>query len=260
MTTSPAPATGRHDTNPVMGDTMGIHPSQINVPPWAILGYRSDGRPIRAIAGGAEADDDPDVVVEDDPESDPEPEPVEDPEPEPDDPPRPKPPAKAPAKKPGDDDYTAPSRSEWERTQAALRKANEDAKRHRLRNKELEDQGRANESDHEKALREAREEGEKRFREPMKRSGVKAALVEAGFTGPDRLLKLVDWDAVSVDDDGDLIGVESEMTRLTAEFPEFLQQDKPKPKARPTGAPRPATEPPKKTSAQIHADKALGRS
>jgi len=257
---TPAPATGRRDTNPVMGDTMDIHPSQISAPPWAVLGYRKDGRPIRSIAGGAEADDDTDVVVDDpEPVPDPEPEPQDDPEPEPDDPPKPKAPAKKAAPKPGDDDYV-PSAEEWRRTQAALKKANDEAKTHRLRARELEDKGRADESDHDKALRLAREEGEARFREPMKKAGVKTALVEAGFVGPDRLMRLVDWDAVTVEDDGGLIGVEGELSRLKAEFPEFLEQDKPKPKVRPTGAPRPAAEPVKKTSAQIHADKALGRS
>jgi hypothetical protein len=245
-----APVTGRRSTNPVMGDTMGIHPNPISVPPWQVLGYRADGRPIHAIAGGAEP--------EPEPEADPEPEPLDDPEPEPDDKPKPKPPPKD-EPKPGDDDYTAPSKTEWERTQAALKKANDDAKRHRLRNKELEDQGRANETEHEKALRIAREEGEARFREPMKKSGVKAALIEAGFASPDRLMKLVDWDAVSVDDDGDLLGVEAEMGRMKTEYPEFLQADKPKPKPKPTGAPRqPGADKPKST-AEIHADRILRR-
>lgn len=254
----PAPVTGRRTTNPVMGDTMGIHPRTISVPPWAVLGYRKDGRPIRPIAGGAE-DDDVDVEVDDVTESDETDAADDSADTEPDDKPKPKPPAKPADPKPGDDDYKAPSRAEWERTQAALRKANEDAKRHRIRNRELEEQTRTNETDTERAVREAREEGEKRFREPMKRSGVKAALIEAGFAGPDRLLKLVDWDALSVDDDGDLIGVEPEVGRLKSEYPEFLQQDKPKPKPKPTGAPRqPGAEKPKSTAEQ-HAARLLGR-
>lgn len=248
------PVTGRRDTNPVMGDTMGIHPSTISVPPWQVIGYRKDGRPIHPIAGGAEDD-----IDELDDDVEPEPEPQDEPEPEPAEKPKPKPPAAKDDPKPGDDDYKAPSKAEWERTQAALKKANDDAKRHRLRNKELEDQGRANETEHEKALRLAREEGEARFREPMKRSGVKAALIEAGFASPDRLMKLVDWDALTVDDDGDLIGVEAETARLRTEYPEFVQVDKPKPKAKPTAAPRsPSTDKPK-TTAEIHADRILRR-
>ncbi|MET8915408.1 hypothetical protein ABZX40_13550 [Streptomyces sp. NPDC004610] len=238
---------------------MGIHTiprraTGISVPPGTVLGHRADGRPIHVIAGGAE-DDEPDIVVEDDPE----PDPADDPEaePEPEDSPKPKPPTKK-----GDEPeaYKPPSEAEWRRTQVALKKANDDGKRHRLRNKELEDAARVNETDHEKALREAREEGEKRFREPMKKAGVRAALAEAGFASPDRLMKLVDWDAVSVDDDGDLVGVEAEVDRVKNEYPELLPQDRPKPKARPTGAPKPAAVERAKSTAEIHAARILGKS
>jgi hypothetical protein len=241
---------------------MGIHtdttdqPLGISVPPGTILGYRADGRPIHAIAGGAE-DDEPDIEVEVDDE--PETEPADDDEPEPDDKPKPKPPAKKSEPKPGDDDYEPPSKAEWARTQAALKKANDDAKRHRLRNKELEDKARGDETEHEKQLREAREEGEKRFREPMKKAGVRAALAEAGFATPDRLLKLIDWDAVSLDDDGDLIGVEAEVDRIKGDYPELLPQEKPKPKVRPTGAPKSAAPEKPKSTAERHAAKLLGR-
>lgn len=239
---------------------MGIHPNPteqtgISVPPGTVLGYRADGRPIHVVAGGAEVDDGPDIEVEVD--DDPEPEPAVD-DPEPDDKPKPKPPAKTAEPKP-DDDYVPPSRTEWAKTQAALKKANEEAKSHRLRNKELEEKARGDETEHEKALREAREEGEKRYREPMKRSGMKAALIEAGFASPDRLMKLVDWDALSVDDEGDLLGVETEVDRMRSDYPEFVQQEKPKPKTRPTGAPRPPAPDKPKSTAEIHASKILGR-
>jgi hypothetical protein len=237
---------------------MGIHlnaeqDDSISVPPGTILGYRADGRPIYPIAGGAEPDGEPDIEVEVDDTPDDEPEPEEAPEPE--ETPKPKPPAKD--DKP--DDFKPPSKDEWARTQAALKKANDDAKRHRLRNKELEEKARGDETEHEKALREAREEGEKRFREPMKRAGVRAALAEAGFTSPERMMKLVDWDAVSVDDEGELLGIEAEVDRVKGEYPELLPQDKPKLKARPTGAPRsPAVEKPKSTG-DIYAARLLGK-
>ncbi|MFI2761392.1 hypothetical protein ACH5A3_21360 [Streptomyces echinatus] len=261
-----ATAMGADDT-PVMEEVqMGIHlntdPADgISLPPGTILGYRADGRPIHVIAGGAEGDD-PEPETADEPET----EPVDDPEPEPEpetdpaeDPtPKPKPPAKKTDPKPGDPDYV-PSASEWRRTQEALKKANLDAKRNRERARELEEAARAGETEHEKALREAREEGEKRYREPMKRSGMKAALIEAGFASPDRLMKLVDWDALSVDDEGDLLGLASEVDRMKSEYPEFLQQEKPKTKARPTGAPRPAVKEKPKSTAELHAAKILGR-
>lgn len=204
---------------------------------------------------GTEPADEPDIDVEvdDDPEA--EPEPDDDPDPELDDKPKPKP----PAKKTEPDEYVPPSKTEWAKAQAALKKANDDAKRHRLRNRELEDKARGDETEHEKALREAREEGEKRFREPMKRSGMKAALVEAGFASPDRLMKLVDWEALSVDDEGDLLGIQAEVDRMRSDYPEFVQQEKPKAKARPTGAPRPAAVDKPKSTAEIHAARILGK-
>lgn len=175
---------------------------------------------------------------------------------EPETAPKPKPPVK---KDPEAEAWKPPSEAEWKKTQAALKKSNDEGKVHRLRNKELEEAARAGETEHEKALREAREEGEKRFREPMKRSGMKAALVEAGFASPDRLMKLVDWEALSVDDEGDLLGVEAEVTRMRSDYPEFVQQEKPKAKARPTGAPRPASVDKPKSTAEIHAARILGK-
>jgi hypothetical protein len=166
---------------------------------------------------------------------------------------------KAPEKKDQSEGWKPPSEAEWRRTQAALKKANEDGKLHRLRNKELEEAARAGETEHEKALREAREEGERRFREPMKRSGVRAALAEAGFASPERVMRLVDWDAITVDDDGELLGAVAEVDRVKAEYPELLPQAAPKPKPRPTGAPKPAAVEKPKSTAEIHAARLLGR-
>lgn len=261
---------------------MGIHTTSrhtISQPAGTILGYRADGRPIHIIAGGAETDSDMDVEVGDDtepePADEPDPEPEPEEEPEQDDKPKPKPPAKKTA-----DDYKPPSKDEWARTQAALKKANEDAKRHRLRNKELEDKARGDETEHEKALREAREEGEKRFRTPLVRTAVRGALVEAGALAflqdekdpksedalkkgesrLSRLMKLVDLDALDVDDDGSVSGLEAAVADVIHDFPDLFATAAPrKPKPRPTGAPRPpAVEKPKST-AEIHAARLLGR-
>lgn len=260
---------------------MGIHPDtepadRISVPPGLILGYRADGRPIHAIAGGAETDDEPDIEVE----VDDEPEPDTNDEPEPDDAPKPKPPVKKAEPKPGDSDYEPPSKDEWARTQAALKKANDDAKRHRLRNKELEDKARGDESEHEKALREAREEGERRYRAPLVQTAARSALVEAGALAflqdekdPEsqtarekgesrlkRLLKLVDTDALDVDDDGSVSGLEAAVDDLRRDYPELFAAPARRPKARPTGAPRPAAVEKPKSTAEMHAARILGKS
>lgn len=258
---------------------MGIHPNPtdwpdgISLPPGTILGYRADGRPIHVIAGGAETDDEPDIDVEVD--DDPEPEPDDDPEPELDDKPKPKP----PAAKAEPDEYVPPSKTEWAKAQAALKKANEDAKRHRLRNRELEDKARGDETEHEKQLREAREEGERRFRAPLVRTAARSALVEAGALAflqdekdPDsqaarekgesrltRLLKLVDTDVLDVDEDGAVSGLEAAVDDLRRDYPELFAAPARKPKARPTGAPRPAAVEKPKSTAEIHASRILGR-
>ena len=260
---------------------MGIHTTArhrggISLPPGTILGYRADGRPIHVIAGGAEGDE-PDIEIEVDDEPEEEPEPEVDDEPEADETPKPKPPAKKAEAKP--DDFKPPSKDEWARTQAALKKANDDAKRHRLRNKELEEKARGDETEHEKALREAREEGERRFRAPLVRTAARSALVEAGALAflqdekdPDssaakekgesrltRLLKLVDTDALDIDDDGSVSGLEAAVDDLRRDYPELFAAPARRPKARPTGAPRPPAPEKPKSTAEIHANRILGR-
>lgn len=174
--------------------------------------------------------------------------------------PKPKPPADKKTDEPGGEAFTPPTEAEWRKIQAALKKANEDAKRNRFRAKELEEKTRANETEHEKALREAREEGEKRYRAPLVKAAARAALSEAGLGGStDRVLRLLDLDALSVDDDGDVIGLDGEVARIKDEYPEFFQADKPKPRVRPTAADRKPAEEKLKSSAERHAAKVLGR-
>ncbi|ARX81529.1 hypothetical protein SMD44_00927 [Streptomyces alboflavus] len=231
----------------------------ISLPPGTVIGYVA-GRPVFNIAGGS---DDGAVEVE----SGDVPEDAEgdadqgdaadggDEEAGRDEAPKPKPPA---GKNP--DPFTPPSEAEWRKTQAALKKANEDGKRHRLRNKELEEAARANETDHEKSLREAREQGEARFRAPLVKAAARVALREAGLSGAtDRGLRLVDLDALTVDDDGEVVGLEGEIARVKDEYPEFFQADKPRPKVRPTAADRKPAEEKPKSSAEQHAMRVLGR-
>lgn len=260
----------------IHSDTTSTDPAGISLPPGTVIGYRADGRPIHVIAGGSETDDEPDVEV---PDEEPEAEPDTDDEPEPEETPKPKPPAKKDDPKPGDDDYAPPSKSEWARTQAALKKANDDAKRHRLRNKELEDKARGDETEHEKALREAREEGEKRYRQPLVRTAARSALVEAGALAflqdekePEsdaarekgesrltRLLKLVDMDGLDVGDDGSVSGLDAAIDDLRRDYPELFATPARKTKVRPTGAPRQAAPEKPKSTAEQHAARLLGR-
>lgn len=241
----------------------------ISLPPRTVIGVVA-GRPVYNIAGGSgEGDEESDVEVDDEPE----PEAEEEPESEaPEDKPKPspKPPAKKAEAKPGDDEYVPPSRDEWTRTQAALKKANEDAKRNRLRARELEEKTRADETEHEKALREAREQGESKFRSPLVRAAARAALSEAGAFAVaegdagkvrdrfERLYKLIDTDGVSVDDDGEVSGLEAELDTLRTQYPEFFAQPAAKKKVRPTGAERKPVDERPKSAAERHAARVLG--
>ena len=231
---------------------IGTRPA-ISLPPYTILGHRADGRPIYPIAGGAEGDGDSDVDMDDTTDDDAEDDTGADDEAvEGDD--EAEPPKPAPKKDP------ALTRAEVEmaKLRAALKKSNDDAKRHRLALKEREERDRANEGDVEKALREAREEAENTWRPRIVNQAARAALAEAGGAGgPDRVLRLLDTQALSVDDDGDVIGLDSEIDRLKAEYPEFFakpEAEKPKPKPRPTGAPKNAApERPRSTAERIAA-------
>lgn len=231
-------------------------PAQLSLPPWTVLGHRADGRPIYNIAGGSGEDDE--IEVDDGGEED-----VEDDEPadveEPQEEEKPKP---APPK--SSDPAVAKAEAELAKLRAALKKSNDDAKRHRLALKEREERDRANEGDHERAIREAREESETRWKPRIVNQAARAALAEAGVVGgPDRVLKLIDLDALSVDDDGDVVGLVTEVDRLKADYPEFFtrtEPDRPRPKARPTAAPKPPAPDKPKNSWDRHAARALNGS
>lgn len=260
-------------------------PAAISTLPHTVLGHRADGRPILPIAGGAESNesDEPDVEVDDTPDAAAEAETEAGGEPEQQeevsaDPPKPKPPAKQAETKP--DEFKPPSETEWRKTQAALKKANDEGKKHRLRNKELEDAARTGETEHEKALREAREAGETRYRTPLVKTAIRGALVEAGALAflaeekdPEsqparekgesrlsRLLKLVDLEGLDIDDDGGVSGLETAISELTRDYPELFTAPARKAKVRPTGAPRPAAQEKPKSTAEQHAARLLGRS
>lgn len=248
---------------------MGIHPTDhpdaISLPPGTILGYRTDGRPIHVIAGGAETDDEPDVEVDD------EIEPEAEGESEPDTAPKPKPPAKKNESEPADEEYVPPSREEWERvrrTMAARKQEKLDVQRQL---NELRDKYKEQETETEKAVREAEEKAEARYKPIAVRKAVRAALVEAGATAATegdrekteariaRLMKLIDVGDLSIDDDGEVLGVDEQIDGLRADYPELFEPAAKKAKARPTGAPRPAAVEKPKSTAERHAARLLGK-
>lgn len=248
---------------------MGIHTTArhacgISVPPGTILSYRADGRPIHAIAGGAETDDEPDVEVDDEPEEEPEP------DREPEETPKPKPPAKKAEDEPGDE-YVPPSREEWERVRRTLAKRKQEKLDVQRQLNELRDKHREQETDTEKAVREAAEKAEARYKPIVVKKAARAALIQAGATAAvegdkeksearlSRLLKLIDVSDLSIEEDGEVLGLDEQVESLRADYPELFDAPARKPKARPTGAPRPPAPEKPKSTAEQHAARILGR-
>jgi hypothetical protein len=130
-------------------------------------------------------------------------------------------------------DWKPPSKDEWDRQQRALTKANAEAK---TRREALQALQRKTEDETGKAAREQAEAAEKRYKPVAVRSAAKAAFLEAGLQGgtPERIAKLVrmlDLDAIDVDADGDVTGLDAQVAAVKAEIPElFTVQDKKPPK------------------------------
>lgn len=87
-----------------------------------------------------------------------------------------------------------------------------------------------NETESEKAVREAQEKAIKaatdKYKPALVKAGATAALLAAspkkGKDGIPRLLRLMDLDAIELDDNNDLEGVEEEVMRLQEEYPELF--------------------------------------
>lgn len=178
------------------------------------VGYRKDGRPIMPILGaGPEEDDD----FEPDPGSG---DPVDDDDDEDD------------SDEDDSDDaddtagkWTPPSKDEWETQQAALARANKQAKDRRLRIKELEKNG-GKEPDEATLNARAEEIAGSTWKPLVVRSAAGSALAEAGLIGkPDRLVKLLDMDEIDVDPEtGEIDGLSEQVADLRKEYPHLFRK------------------------------------
>jgi hypothetical protein len=108
------------------------------------------------------------------------------------------------------------------------------------------------ETDTEKAQREATEAAEKaaesKWKPRLVGASAKAELAAAGFSGknPGAMVKLLDLDALTVDDDGQVVGLAAEIKRLKSEFPELFGKGS----AAVDGAPKKSVDGSKKSSAE----------
>jgi hypothetical protein len=160
-------------------------------------------------------------------------------------------------------EWTPPTREEWDAAQALTEKEKADHARtvERLksasaesaqRKKAIVDIKKQHETDAEKAQREAEEAAHQRLKPALIPIAAKASLLEADAL-PHRaaaLARLIDMTVVDVSGT-DVVGLDAEVTRLKAEYPEFFRSDevvteksekveKPKPAAVQVGTRKPA--------------------
>lgn len=124
-------------------------------------------------------------------------------------------------------DYTPPSKEEWQRTQAQLKKVNAEAKKHRLAAKAAAEK--AAEGSAEEAVIAARKEVEDKYRPMIVRGALREALRDAGAAGdPARLIKLADISELEIDDDGNIDADELSgvVTALKSDYPELFKTNR----------------------------------
>jgi len=133
----------------------------------------------------------------------------------------------------GDDDsdeYKPPTRKEWEATQAALKKANTEAKRFRTQLKNAR-KSTAGESSEDQQAAEDRVAAQ--WKPRLVKSAARAALAEAGAKkhAIARLARSIDLDSVEVDDDGE-VDLEDQIEELKEDLPELFddEDDEPTPR------------------------------
>lgn len=114
-----------------------------------------------------------------------------------------------------------------------------------------------NENESEKRLREATEEVERKYHGLIARSAFRAALAEAGLQkGQQKLMKLLDLEDVTVDEDGEVEGVDAQVDALKKDFPELFSRT-PKGGGKGDGGAGKGAPPKKeKTSAELLAERA----
>lgn len=177
------------------------------------IGFLRDGSPIWPVVGGAI-----DVEPEDDGETETE---------------------------PNDDEWTPPTREEFEELLRSKRSANKEAMERRRyleahgidwktgekreRDRDTEDDAKTSPAKTESARRSAERAAAKvemRYKPAIARLAVKGALTDAGWTGKDTsmVMKLIDIDDIAVDDDGEVTGITDQIEAIRAEFPSWFRK------------------------------------
>lgn len=103
----------------------------------------------------------------------------------------------------------------------ALHKANEQAKRMRLRAKDQPPPD-ADADETLAAERKARTDDADRYRRLIAAAQVRADLATAGVSKPERLVRMVDLGEIQINDDGTVTGIAEQLAALKKDFPELF--------------------------------------
>lgn len=156
-----------------------------------------------------------------------------------------------------DEEWTPPSKEEYDRVLARLNKVNAESKKHRLAAKAAKEAAEGAGGDDE-ALTAARKEVEEKYRPMVLKSAVREGLKDAGLIGdPSRLLKLIDYSSIDIDDDGDVNAddLDEVITGLKGDYPELFKKNRPG--SVDTGRPATGREPKELTPSERQARQAL---
>ncbi|MEC3974743.1 phage scaffolding protein [Amycolatopsis sp. H20-H5] len=138
-------------------------------------------------------------------------------------------------------EWKAPTKAEYEALQAKLSAVNAESAGRRTKLKELEQQ---HETDADKIKREALETATAVYKPTAIRASAKSALLEADAK-TDRvaaLAGLLNVSSLDINDKGEISGLDAEVKRVKAEYPEFfkVEGEKPRPGKLTPGGKQPA--------------------
>lgn len=157
-------------------------------------------------------------------------------------------------------EWTPPGKRDWDNLHLALKKARQDARAAKRQAKAETDPDAPKPEDIERA---AIEKADAKYKPVLVRQAARAAFAEAGLLAPkgktdaalSRVMRLLDHDDLDVDENGDISGLDDQISEIKAEFPELFVR---KGGQRVDGADR-TSAPEKKSSADVLASFLSGK-
>lgn len=118
------------------------------------------------------------------------------------------------------------SREEFEEMRNALKEAaRKEREARKAAEKALRESQQKDETDTDKIAREAAEAATSVYKSHLVRAEARSQLLELGLNAsPDRFLKMIDLDSVTVDDDGSIDGLEDQVKAIREDFPEVFKK------------------------------------